>query len=444
MRAWLRDLPAPTVRLYLLAMVLVVPIAFDQVLPAFLGVAAAGAIALVAVVLGDFGAAARPRDFEVRREHHPRLYLNDDNPIELIVDNHSRRPVVVRLRDTPPTSFRTDTLFTGGTVPPAGEARFRYVTRPPERGRYRFGSVTLRWRTPLGLLWRQRTLPLGEEFAVYPNLLDVHKYDVLARKGMLREMGLRQTRQLGRGTEFESLREYQPDDDYRRINWKATARRHQPITTNFETDRSQRLIVMLDVGRMMLTRVGDLTRLDWAVNAALLLCYVALVRGDRVGLLSFADGIHSYTPPRRGRAHFYRIVEQLYAVRAEPVESDYGAAFARLRTDLRGRALVALFTDLSDLDVARTIAGHMMLLARHHLPLCVAMSDPVVQTWATLVPAASRELYGKVVAGRLLEERATVLDGLRHAGVLTVDVPADQLTPATINRYLEMKERALL
>jgi uncharacterized protein (DUF58 family) len=105
---------------------------------------------------------------------------------------------------------------------------------------------------------------------------------------------------------------------------------------------------------------------------------------------------------------------------------------------------VALFTDLSDLDVARTIAGHMMLLARHHLPLCVAMSDPVVQTWATLVPAASRELYGKVVAGRLLEERATVLDGLRHAGVLTVDVPADQLTPATINRYLEMKERALL
>jgi uncharacterized protein (DUF58 family) len=204
------------------------------------------------------------------------------------------------------------------------------------------------------------------------------------------------------------------------------------------------LIVMLDLGRMMLTRVGELTRLDSAVNSALLLCYVALTRGDRVGLLSFADRVHAYTPPRRGRAHFYRILEQLYAVRAQPIESDYRAAFTRLRLDLRGRALITLFTDLSDPDVARAIAGHLMLLARHHLPLCVTLSDPTTQEWAELMPESTAQLYGKVVAGQLLEERSLVLDQLRHAGVLTVDVPADQLTPATINRYLELKARALL
>src|SRR5581483_7954421 len=236
-----------------------------------------------------------------------------------------------------------------------------------------------------------------------------------------------------RGTEFESLREYQSDDDYRRINWKATARRHRPITTLFETERSQRLIVMIDLGRMMLTRVGELTKLDSAVNAALLLCYVALVHGDRVGLLSFADGVRAYTPPRRGRAHFYRIVEQLYAVRAQPVESDYAAAFGRLRTDLRGRALVALFTDLSDPDVARLIARHLMLVARHHLPLCIAMRDPTTQAWADLMPTDGHELYGKVVAEGVLQERAALLDTLRNAGVLSVDVQADQLTPASIN-----------
>jgi len=257
-------------------------------------------------------------------------------------------------------------------------------------------------------------------------------------------MGLRTARLLGRGTEFESLREYQTDDDYRRINWKATARRHRPITTMYETERSQRLIVMIDLGRMMLTRVGELTKLDSAVNAALLLCYVALAHGDRVGLLSFADGVHAYTPPRRGRSHFYRIVEQLYAVRAQPVESDYALAFARLRTDLHGRALIALFTDLSDVDVANLIARNLMLLARHHLPLCVAMRDPVTQAWADVMPADGHELYAKAVATCVLEERATVLDRLRGAGVLTVDVQADQLTPATINRYLEMKARSLL
>lgn len=443
MRA-LRDLAAPTLRLYLIALALVALLALGELSAAFVGLAGAALVVLLALILADFGSAARPSDLDVERRHHPRLYLGTDNGVELLVTNRSRRAVVVRLRDTPPAAFGTSTLFFEGVIGVAASGSFLYTTRPTSRGLFAFGGVTLRWRTPLGLLWRQRSLPLVREVAVYPNLLEVQKYDLLARKGLLREMGLRSARNLGRGTEFESLRDYQPDDDYRRINWKATARRHRPVTTMFETERSQRLIVMLDLGRMMLTRVGELTRLDSAINTALLLCYVALARGDRVGLLSFADGIHAYTPPRRGRPHFYRIMEQLYSVRAQPVESDYAAAFTRLRLDLRGRALITLFTDLSDQDVAAIIARHMKTLARHHLPLCVTLSDPATLSWAEVIPESTSELYGKVVAGRLLEERATLLDGLQRSGVLTVDVPANQLTPATINRYLELKERALL
>ncbi len=444
MLRWLRDAPAPTPRLYLLALLLVAPLALGELAPAFLGIAGAAALALLGTVLADHAAATRPRDLDVERRHHPRLYIGFDNPIELVVASRARRSVDVEIRDTPPAAFISSSLFVGGDVEPGAATTFGYTTRPTARGLYGFGDVTLRWRTPLGLLWRQRTLPLANEVRVYPNLMEVQKYDLLARKGLLLQMGLRAARQLGRGTEFESLREYQSDDDYRRINWKATARRHRPITTLYETERSQRLIVMIDLGRQMLTRVGELTKLDVAVNAALLLCYVALAHGDRVGLLSFADGVHAYTPPRRGKAHFYRIVEQLYAVRAQPVESDYTVAFARLRADLRGRALIALFTDFTDPDIARLIARHLMLVARHHLPLCIAMRDPATQTWAELLPAEGHELYAKVVAEGLLEERGLVLDELRRAGVPTVDVQADQLTPATINRYLEMKARALL
>ncbi len=440
----LRDTPAPSLRLFLLAALLVPLLGLGELAPAFLGVAGAAALALVGAVLADHAASVHPRDLVVERRHHPRLYLGIDNDIDLVVENRARRDVEVRLRDTPPTAFITSTLFASGNVAPVSSSTLTYTTRPTARGLYRFGDLTLRWRTPLGLLWRQRTVPLAEDIHVYPNLTEVHKYDLLARKGLLQQMGLRAARLLGRGTEFESLREYQSDDDYRRINWKATARRHRPVTTLYETERSQRLIVMLDLGRMMLTRVGELTKLDIAVNTALLLCYVALAHGDRVGLLSFADGVHAYTPPRRGRAHFYRIVEQLYAVRAQPVESDYALAFGRLRADLRGRALVALFTDLSDPDVAQLIARNLMLVARHHLPLCVAMRDPATQVWADLMPAQGHELYGKVVAQGLLEERAVLLDQMRRSGVLTVDVQADQLTPATVNRYLEMKTRSLL
>ncbi len=444
MTTWLRDVPAPTIRLFLLTLALIIPIALGQVAPAFLGVAASAALLLFCAVGADVAVAVRPWLLSVSRRHHPRLYLAADNAIDLVVDNRSRQRIDIRLRDTPPAQFRSERLFSEGAVPPAGVRVFSYATRPLERGRYAFGDVTLRWRTPFGLLWLQRTIPMAEDVDVYPHLLEAQRYDLLARKGLLREMGLRTARLLGRGTEFESLREYTRDDEYRRINWKATARRHRPITTVYETERNQRLIVMLDAGRMMLSRVGDLTKLDAAINTALILCHVALARGDRVGLLSFADRLHAYTPPRRGRAHFLRILDQLSAVRPQPVESDYALAFGRLASDLRGRALITLFTDLADPDVARLIGRHLALLARHHLPLCVTMRDPDVDSWVDREPGDTHELYAKVVADDVMAERTIVLDQLRRSGVLTVDTPADGLTPATINRYFEMKARALL
>ena len=439
-----RDLPAPGWRLFAVAMAVAVPLALGVIAPFFVGVAVAAALALMIALVADWSASTRPDRLEVCRLHEPRLYFGADNAITLTVENRDLRRVHVRLRETPPVAFRSDAIFFGGEVAAGSTASFPYVTRPATRGEFRFGTVTLRWRTPLGLLWRQQTYLLDEDVSVYPNLLDIHKYDILARRGMLADLGTRQARRYGRGTEFESLREYQPDDEYRRINWKATARRHQPITTLFETERSQRIIIMLDLGRMMQTRVGDLSRLDLAVNAALLLAYVALVRGDRVGLLAFSDRVEVALPARRGRGHFYQIVEKLYAVRAQTVESDYGGAFIRLRNDLHGRAMVALFTDLSDRETARSLARQLVPLTRHHLPLCVTLRDPVLDWSAHQNPVDDRQVYEKVVAALLVDERLTILDELRRAGVETVDVAADRLTPATINRYLQLKDRGRL
>jgi uncharacterized protein (DUF58 family) len=424
-------------------MVLAAPLALGALHPLFLGVAAAGAVALLGVLVVDYQSAARDPELEVRRQHHPRLYLAAENRITLSVTNRSARPVRVWLRDTPPEAFQPSTYFLGDTVGAGATAELAYVVRPAARGRYRFGDLYLRWRTPGGLLWRQRPVAAAEELPVYPNLLAVEHYELLARRGLLHELGLRSVRRRGEGTAFESLREYQPDDDYRRINWPATARRHQPITTLYQTERNQRLVILLDLGRMMLTRVGELSRLDHAVNAALLLSYVALRRGDRVGLIGFADGVQRMLPPRSGRAHFYAIVEQLYAVRAQPVEADYAAAFTRLRSVTAGRSLVVLFTDLNDAETARSIARFVVPLARHHLPLCVTLSDPAVEARADRVPASGRELYEKVVAARLLEDRDTLLDELRRAGGFIVDAPADRLTPASIDRYLALRDRFL-
>ena len=193
----------------------------------------------------------------------------------------------------------------------------------------------MRWDGVLGLIIRQARFAAAADVKVYPNLLDIRKYELLVRKGQLQEMGLRHTRVLGSGTEFERLREYQLDDEFRRIDWKAMARRGKPITREFETERSQNVVCVLDIGRLMRSPVQDasgqsLAKVDYAVNAVLMLSYVAGLRGDKVGLLAFADQVTHYLAPKLGKGQFYRMLALLYAIESQPVESDYTKAFTYL------------------------------------------------------------------------------------------------------------------
>jgi uncharacterized protein (DUF58 family) len=272
----------------------------------------------------------------------------------------------------------------------------------------------------------------------------VRRYDLLLKRNRLQEMGLRTTRQFGEGTEFERLREYLPDDEYRRINWKATARRNFPVTTEYQTERSQQVIAVLDVGRMMQSPVADIAKLDYVVNAVLLLTYVATGKGDRVGMMSFADDVMHYLGPRQGRGQFYRMLELLYAVEPQPVEPDYRKALAYLALKQRRRALVVVFTDLTGGASLNSLVAQMSMLARSSLPLLVTISDPDVVSASQMSPNDSLGVYQRAAASQLLDERRVVLDALRQRGVLTLDVPANQLSMSVINRYLELKGRLQL
>jgi uncharacterized protein (DUF58 family) len=291
---------------------------------------------------------------------------------------------------------------------------------------------------------RQARYPLAADVRVYPNLLELKKYDLLARKGMLHELGLRVSRVRGTGGEFERLRDYTADDEFRRINWKATARRGKPITAEYETERSQHVICAIDCGRLMAPPVGELMRLDYAVNTALMLSYVAGLRGDHVGLLAFADDVRAFVAPRRGKPQFQAILETLYNLQPEPVEADHGVALGYLARRQRRRALIVLFTDLATPEAAGPLVTHLTRLARHHLPLCVTVSDPFLTGAAGQPVRDSEGLYRRAVAEGLLDERRTLLDRLQRSGVLTIDVPADRLSAGVVNTYLRLKAQGRL
>ncbi len=431
----------PTTRLLAVLLVSAALTAGASLVPELLTLAALTAAGALAVAGVDWGLTPRPGQIGVLRRHERRLSLGGQNLVSVDVSNAAPRALTFTLRDTPPPDCVASSDFLSGAVAPGATATVQYTLMPRRRGDHGFGDVTLRWQSPIGLVRRQATFPAIASARVYPNLLEIRKYDLLARRGRLLEAGLRPSRRFGSGTEFESLREYQPDDDYRRINWKATARRGRPMTTEFETERSQNVVAVLDTGRLMATEVHGLTKLDRALNTSLLLAYVAALRGDRVGLLAFSDRVTAYVPPRRGRRTFHTMLETLYNLEPDAVEPDFDRAFGFLAGRQLRRSLVVLFTDLADRDTSSGLVAHLARLARQHLVVCVTLGDPVLLDLAHTTPAQTAAVYERVVAARLLEERAEVLAALGHRGAVTLDVAADRLTVAVVNKYLELKAR---
>jgi uncharacterized protein (DUF58 family) len=434
----------PSLRLLLLLLLGAMPMAGASLVPPLIWLALVYFLVVLALLIADVLLTPSPQQLEVERIHDNRLSLGADNLITVLLANRSPRRVHFTLRDEYPHQLPSDALFIQDELAPYDIYEARYHVHPLQRGDYQFGDINLRYHSLMRMFIRQARYPAAAEVKVYPNVLEVRKYDLLARKGMLYELGLRYARVFGMGTEFERLREYNTDDEFRRINWKATARHGKPIAAEYETERSQYIVNVIDTGRLMRPPVGNLAKLDYVINTALLLTYVSLLKGDHVGLLTFADDVGTYLTPRRQRGQFYTMLEALYNVQFQPVEADYARALSYLSLKNKRRSLVVVFTDLVTLDAASPLIAHMARLAQRHLPLCVTISDPNITNLAAQPVRSSDALYQRAVAEMLLNERQVVLDTLNRSGVMTLDVPADKLTVSVINTYLELKARGKL
>jgi uncharacterized protein (DUF58 family) len=383
--------------------------------------------------------ASHPARLRVRRERPARLSLGVDNDVVLVVENDSRRRLRLLLRDLPPPSFRAEPSLLPGVIPAHGWSRLTYRLLPTERGNFAFGDMVVRCRGPLGLACVDRQLPAAEEVQVYPNLLEVRRYEALVRTTLVRSGGYRAKRLPGAGREFSHYREYTQDDDYRHVSWKATARRNKPITSVFESEHSQDIIFCLDIGRMMAARVGTLTKLDHAINAVLMLSHVSQTFQDNLGLLVFSHTVHLYLPPAKGRGQHARFLQALYSVKPELCYVNYREAFSHLIAKHPKRALTMVFTDLLDNVVSREYLDAAALLRRFHLPLTLAVADVPLQQLAARQPEDVDELYDGLVARDLLDGRTELLRSLERQGVFVVDTVPDKLTIDAVNRYLALK-----
>jgi len=402
-----------------------------------------GFIALVAAM--DALLARRPL-VEVRRSSREVFSIGRSNLVTLELRSKARRKLHVRV---------TDDLFEHASAPelplaldlrPGAREQASYRVVPHRRGTYALGDHTIRYGSPLGLWIRQITQRASQPVRIFPDVQAVRDYELLARQS--RDAAARATRRRGGASEFEALREYQRDDEYRKIDWKATARRHKLIARTYQLERDQSVVFMLDAGRLMTAESDALSLFDHALNATLMLTYVASRGGDQVGLMTFADRVLTYLPPGPGKSASQRLIRSLFAVHPDLVETDYEGAFTSLGPRLRKRSLVVLFTQILDHNAAQQLLRLTRGLLPRHLPLVVLLRDPSIEALVQIendqfAPGDHRP-YITAAAAEVLSWREKLIRDLKRAGALVLDVLPRELSPSLVNRYLEVKARQML
>jgi uncharacterized protein (DUF58 family) len=379
----------------------------------------------------------------VERRAPLRISLGATARDTLVLENRGKLAARVRLTDDLPEILvrqGADVLET--VVEPGGEARLEFPVRADRRGDAEYGDVHLRVLGPLGLAWRQRRVYRADPLRVLPGVMEVRRYRLLGLHNRLREAGFRPVRQRGEGGSFESLREYVRGDDPRIIDWKATAHRSKLIVRQYEAERRQNVVMLVDAGRLMTEKVGDRERIDYALTAALLLADVASLHGDLVGLLVFADRVQQYIPPSRNSIS--TLAEALGAVHARIAEPNYPAAFTYLAKQLRRRSLLVAFTDIIDAQASSALVAHLGKAASRHLPIVVALRNPDLEATAQLAAKTPADVYRRAAAEELLQARAAALTQMQRSGVLVADSRPTDAVPDVVNRYLDVKRRGLL
>ena len=402
-------------------------------------------VALLVAAAIDYLLSERASAFRVERDLEDRFAMGAENEVTIRIANRSRRAVTLIVKDEyPPRMELLDSREERLTVPQGRTRGWSYRLLPTARGSYSFGDTAVRFCSLMGLVWRQAVYPTARDVRVYPDIREAKKHELYAHRNRRPEPGLRRMRVRGQGREFESLREFVIGDEIRHISWAATARRGKLITRQYTIERSQNIVVLLDTGRLMTARIGNLTKLDHAINATLSIAYVAVAGGDNVGLVAFSRRVVSYLPPRRGHDQINYVMEALYGIEPQMIEPSYARAFNFFNANCHRRSLVVILTDLVDRDASAELLAHTSKLIPRHLPLIVTIGDTDLGELIRSRPTSPVDVYRQAVAGGILHQREEALARIRQAGGLALDVPAGRLSLDLVNKYLEVKERGLL
>lgn len=377
----------------------------------------------------------------IERSLPERLSNGDENSVTITVRNLYPFSVKAEIIDELPPQFQQRNFSITQQFKPGEEKVLHYTLRPIERGEYHFGTVQLYLQSLLGLVERRFTGAEEMMVPVYPSFIKLRKYQLHAEAAQTKDAGNRRLRKIGHSMEFEQVKEYVQGDDVRKLNWKATARKGSLMINSYTDEKSQQVYCVIDKGRLMKMPFNDLTLLDHAVNASLVMCNVALYRQDKFGLLTFSNKMGSMLAADRKPVQLEKVLQTLYNQQTAFLESDFELLYTRIRASIKQRSLIILFTNFESLAGMQRQMTYLKRIAKYHLLLLVFFENTELKQVTIQDVKDIEDLYVKTIAGKYAHEKRLIVKELQNAGILSILSAPENVTVNTINKYIEIKTR---
>ena len=380
---------------------------------------------------------------DIQRNYPEKLSNGDENELELILRSSYPLKLHYRLLEEFPAQLQLRELELSSTILPREYKQIRYAIRPTSRGIYAFGRCHVLVRG-LGLFERKFTLNEPLEIPCYPSFIQLRKYQLLATTDRLIELGVKRIRKIGAALEFDHIREYVRGDEYRHLNWKATAKHKKLLVNQYQEEKSQPIYALIDTGRVMRIPFKGLTLLDYALNASLVLANAAILKQDRAGMLTFSKQVADHIPAEKRNRQMQLISETLYNVRTDFQESEFGKLYAFCNKHIHKRSLLMLYTNFETMDALSRQLPYLRMLAKTHIVVAVVFQNTELLDMAREEGKKTIEVYNQIIAQKFVYEKQQIIQELHRQGIQTIYTAPENLTINSINKYLEIKARGLL
>ncbi len=368
----------------------------------------------------------------------------DHNPVTLIITSGYGLDMHIRVLDELPVQFQKRDLAFHADLKAWNTIDLDYTVRPVQRGVYHYGAINIFVSSMLGLVERRYRQDQEREVAVYPSYLQLRKYELLAINDRLTLAGIKRVRRMAQQAEFERIKEYIPGDDRRTVNWKASARRGRMMVNQYQDERAQQVFSLIDTGRVMKMPFEELSLLDYAINASLVISSIAMRKEDRAGVITFSNTVHDVLPASRQKGQMQHILQLLYGQATGHLETDIEALYVAVRRNIHQRSLLLLFTNYESVSALTRQLPYLQHLNRQHLVVPIFFINTELEQDLKKEPGNTEEVYVRAITEKTVYEKQLIARELERHGMPAILCRPQDLTVSVINRYLEIKARGRL